>query len=152
MDLLKKLAATCATAMAASTPSAMAPLPALPGAAEIRCPATLSQLPLADSVPAGWIVRSAPGELELQRAAFYEGDPVGMGSLVPDSTHRAGSMETSTYTFASDDSTRFWIGCLYRDVTAVVTRQLPAGLRQCTTRTRLSRMGDPVALLSVRCD
>src|ERR1700712_2810364 len=89
--------------------------PTAPAGAVYRCPATLSQSPVADAVPQGWVLRSAPGEFALQRAAFYDGDPVGLGSLVPDATHRAGRTETSTWQFAGGDSARIWIGCLYRD-------------------------------------
>ena len=137
-------ACTALLAQAAATPAA-AP------SAEIRCPATLSQMAVTDGVPQGWLLRSVPGELALQRAAFYDGDPVGLGSLVPDATHRVGPTEISTWLFGSGDSARVWVGCLYRDATAVVARPLPAGLRQCTTRTRLTSLGDPSGLLSIVC-
>ncbi len=130
----------------AAAPSA----PALADGVDLRCPATLTHTPVAAAVPSGWQLRGVPGELSLQRAAFYDGDPVGLGALVPDTTHRVGSTETSTWVFGGD-STRVWIGCLYRDATSVVARQLPAGLRQCTTRTRLSALGDPTGLLAVEC-
>jgi hypothetical protein len=130
---------------------AAAPTPAANPGVDLHCPATLSQSPVADGMPPGWLLRSVPGELALQRAAFYDGDPVGLGSLVPDTTHRVGSTEISTWVFGGDDSAHVWIGCLYRDAAAVVARQLPTGLRQCTTRTRLTAMGDPSALLSVQC-
>ncbi|MEP6501947.1 MAG: STY0301 family protein [Betaproteobacteria bacterium] len=138
-----------ALSMSMSVVRAAAPSPA--AGVNLHCPATLSQAPVADGVPSGWLLRSVPGELALQRAAFYDGDPVGLGSLVPDATHRVGSTEISTWVFANDDSARVWIGCLYRDATAVVARQLPAGLRQCTTQTRLTAMGDPSGLISVQC-
>src|ERR1700712_3142278 len=89
--------------------------PTAPAGAVYRCPATLSQSPVADAVPPGWELRSAPGQFALQRAAFYDGDPVGLGSLVPDATRRVGGTELSTGVFAGDDSARVWLGCLYRD-------------------------------------
>jgi len=142
-----------ALSMSACLPPARAAAssPAAGAGVDLHCPATLAQAPVADGVPAGWLLRSVPGELALQRAAFYAGDPVGLGALVPDTTHRAGATETSTWVFGNGDSARVWIGCLYRDATAVVARQLPTGLRQCTTQTRLTAMGDPSGLLSVQC-
>jgi hypothetical protein len=148
--LVPRTLALCLALPLSFTRAAAPPLAASTGV-DLHCPATLSQAPLADGVPAGWQLRSVPGELALQRAAFYDGDPVGLGSLVPDTTHRIGSTEVSTWVFDGGGSASVWIGCLYRDATAVVARQLPAGLRECTTRTRLTTMGDPSGLLSVQC-
>jgi hypothetical protein len=131
----------------AAGPPSIAPA----SATELHCPATLAQMPVADDVPQGWIVHGTPRALRLQRAMFYDGDPVGLGTLAPDSTHRIGLTETSTWMFEAGDSAHVWIGCLYRDATAVVARQLPAGLQQCTTVTRLTTLGDPAEPLSVRC-
>jgi hypothetical protein len=121
------------------------------GGTDLHCPATLAQMPVANGVPPGWVVHGTPRELELQSAAFYDGDPVGLGSLAPDSTQRNGQTETSTWRFGAGDSTQVWIGCRYRDATAVVARPLPAGLHQCTTVMRLTALGDPAGQLSVRC-
>ena len=126
--------------------------PALAATTEIRCPATLAQAPVPQSVPSDWIVRGAPDERTLQRAAFYNGDPGGLGTLSPDSTQRSGTIETSTWNFSADATAPVWIGCLYRDGTAVVARPLPPNVRRCTTRTRVTAMGDPAGLLSVTCN
>jgi hypothetical protein len=122
-----------------------------PAATRFHCPARLVQQPVADGLPQGWIVHASAGELPLQRAAFYDGDPVGLGTLAPDSTRRSGLVETSTWRFAGDGSAGVWLGCHYRDATAIVARPLPAGLRQCTTVLRLTPMGDPSEPLSVEC-
>jgi hypothetical protein len=149
----RRLARALALALALSCPLAHAATPPAPvsGATELHCPATLAQVPVADNVPQGWVVHGTPGELRLQRAVFYDGDPVGLGMLAPDSTHRSGLTETSTWRFGAGDSGQVWIGCHYRDATAVVARPLPGGLRQCTTVTRLTPLGDPSEPLSVRC-
>lgn len=122
---------------------------------DLRCPSRLAQMTVADGVPPGWIVHAQPGEVQLQRAAFYDGDPVGLATLAPDATHRSGLTETSTWRFgagaAAGDSARVWLACLYRDATAVVARPLPAGLQQCTTVLRLTTMGEPMEPLSVAC-
>jgi hypothetical protein len=122
-----------------------------PTEADLRCPASLAQRSDARNVPPGWIVHDAPGEQPLQGAAFYQGDPVGLGSLAPDSTHRSGQTETSTWLFGADDSARVWIGCRYRDAPAIVARPLPAGLHQCTTTLRLTSLGDPSGPVAVQC-
>jgi hypothetical protein len=124
--------------------------PSPPGM-ELHCPATLAQAPIADGLPAGWVLHGAPAELRLQRAAFYDGDPVGLGTLAPDSTRRSGLTETSTWSFSPGDSGQVWLACLYRGATAVVARPLPVGLHQCTTVLRLTQMGDPSEPVSVRC-
>ena len=125
------------------------------GATDFRCPATLAQMPVADGMPPGWILHAQPGQWRLQRATFYDGDPVGLATLVPDATHRNGQTETSTWHFGADgvvrDSAKVWLACLYRDATAVVTRPLPAGLHQCTTVLRLTPLGDPLEPVSVAC-
>ena len=141
------------TALALLQAFAHAATPAAAAAAgtEFHCPATLAQMPVANDVPPGWVVHGTPRELRLQSAAFYDGDPVGLGSLAPDSTSRSGQTETSTWTFGVTDSTQVWIGCRYRDATAVVARPLPAGLHQCTTTLRLTALGDPTGPMSVRC-
>jgi hypothetical protein len=151
---MKPLLVAClATALALSCRLACAAAPApMPASdTELHCPTTLAQAPVADGVPAGWIVRGETGRLPLQRAAFYDGDPVGLGTLAPDTTRRSGLIETSTWSFAQGESAHVWLGCLYRDVTAVVARPLPSGLHQCTTVLRLTPLGDPSGPLSVRC-
>jgi len=132
---------------------AAAPSPAIAGEGdlELQCPATLAQAPVAERLPAGWVVHGAPGELPLQRAAFYDGDPVGLGTLAPDATQRSGLVETSTWHFDADASAHVWLGCLYRGATAVVARPLPSGLRQCAATLRLTSLGDPAGAMSVRC-
>jgi len=120
-------------------------------AVEIHCPARLSQMPVAAGVPPGWVVQGGSGELTLQRAIFYDGDPVGLGARVPDATHRNGQIETSTWQLGTGDSARVWIACLYRDATPVVARSLPTDLHQCTTTLRLNALGDPAGVLSVQC-
>jgi hypothetical protein len=134
-----------------SMASAAAPPIASSTGTELHCPATLAQVPVADGVPPGWVVHGPAAELRLQRAAFYDGDPVGLGSLAPESTHRSGLVETSTWSFAAGDSAQVWIACLYRDATAVVARPLPQGLHQCTTTLRLTALGDPSGALAIRC-
>jgi hypothetical protein len=134
-----------------SPASAAAPAITTPGGTELHCPATLAQMPVADGVPPGWVVHGPAGELRLQRATFYAGDPVGLGSLAPDSTHRSGLVETSTWSFPGGDSAQVWIACLYRDASAVVARPLPQGLHQCTTTLRLTAMGDPSGALAIQC-
>jgi hypothetical protein len=140
-------------ALALACPCTQAATPSIAASpeAELRCPPTLAQMPVANGVPPGWIVHGGPGELPLQGAAFYDGDPVGLGTLAPDATHRNGQTETSTWLFGGGDSAHVWIGCRYRDATAIVARPLPAGLHQCTTTLRLSPLGDPSGPLSVRC-
>ena len=130
---------------------AATPWPAAGGDLELQCPATLAQAPVAERVPAGWVVQGVPGELPLQRAAFYDGDPVGLAMRPPDATHRSGLVETSTWRFDTTDSAHVWLGCLYRGATAVVARPLPPGLQQCVARLRLTSLGDPAGSLSVRC-
>ena len=137
------LAAGLVRAAAAASPG--------PAGMELHCPATLAQAPVADGLPSGWVLHAAPDQLQLQRATFYDGDPVGLGTLAPDTTHRSGLTETSTWSFAPGDSGQVWLGCLYRGATAVVARPLPGGLHQCTTVLRLTSMGDPSETLSVRC-
>jgi hypothetical protein len=138
---------TAAAVLAATLPAA-----AIASATEIHCPATIAQAPAAHAVPEDWVVRGAPAELALQRAAFYDGDPGGLGSLTPESTRRAGSTETSTWEFTGERVAPIWIGCLYRDGTTVVARRLPENVRRCTTRLRVTAMGDPTDLLSVTCN
>jgi len=147
------LASTLAASLALLCGPARAAAPMSPAAAgtELQCPATLAQAPVADGLPTGWVVHGEPTELHLQRAAFYDGDPVGLGSLAPDTTRRSGLTETSTWSFATLDSAHVWLGCLYRGATAVVARPLPGGLQQCTTVLRLTPLGDPSEPLSVRC-
>ncbi len=118
---------------------------------DLHCPLHLAQMPVADGVPAGWIVHAQPGELRLQRATFYDGDPVGLATLPPDATHRSGLTETSTWHFGAGDSARVWLACLYRDATTVVARPLPPGLQQCTTVLRLTALGEPSEPVSVAC-
>ena len=145
-------------ALAHAPPSTRPPTPTPSTTSELRCPSTLAQSPVAEGVPPGWVLHAPPGQLRLQRAAFYDGDPVGLATLVPDTTHRNGLTETSTWHFEADgeapdarDSAQVWLACLYRDTTTIVARPLPPGLRQCTTVSRLTPLGDPSEAVSVDC-
>ena len=40
---------------------------------ELHCPATLAQAPVADGLPAGWVLHGAPAELRLDRAILEIG-------------------------------------------------------------------------------
>ena len=149
--LARMVALALALAVSQPVAHAAASVDAPAAAISFHCPASLVQQPVPDGLPQGWEVHGAPGELRLQRAAFYDGDPVGLHTLAPDTTHRSGLVETSTWSFASGDSAHVWLGCLYRDATAVVARPLPGGLHQCTTVLRLTALGDPSETLSVQC-
>jgi len=154
---MKSILVTCLAALPALPCGlALAAAPAAPpstldGDTQLHCPATLAQAPVPDGMPAGWVLHGETDRVPLQRAAFYDGDPVGLGALPPDATHRSGSTETSTWHFDGADSGRVWLGCLYRDARAVVARPLPSGLHQCTTMLRLTPLGDPAGALSVAC-
>jgi hypothetical protein len=148
---MKPLLVACCLAAALALPVRPACAAAPTTGTELHCPATLVQAPVTDDVPAGWVVHGETGRLPLQRAAFYDGDPVGLGALAPDTTRRSGLTETSTWRFDGTDSGRVWLGCLYRDASAVVARPLPGGLRQCTTTLRLTSLGDPAGQVSVSC-
>jgi hypothetical protein len=143
------VAAVPALACGAAHPATPASPPT--SGTELHCPAALVQAAVADGVPDGWVLHAERGRVPLQRAAFYDGDPVGLGTLAPDTTHRNGLIETSTWHFDTTDSGRVWLGCLYRDAAAVIARPLPSGLHQCTTTLRLTALGEPAEALSVRC-
>ena len=147
---MKILASSCLAA-ASIAAHATAASDTAPTAVEFHCPATLAQRPVADGVPPGWVVHGGSGEWMLQRAAFYDGDPIGLGTRVPDTTHRDGQVETSTWQLGTGDSARVWLACLYRDATPVVARPLPTGLHQCTTTLRLNALGEPAGVLAVQC-
>jgi hypothetical protein len=148
---MKPLLAACLTIASAALPCCLARATTPAPGTELHCPATLAQAPVLEGVPSGWVVHGEPGRLPLQRAAFYDGDPVGLGALAPDTTRRNGLVETSTWSFAPGDSARVWLGCLYRGATAVVARPLPGGLHQCTATLQLTSLGDPTGPVSVRC-
>ena len=73
---------------------------------DLRCPPTIPQVAVVDDLPQGWVVHGVSGELRLQSAAFYEGDPVGLGALAPESTHRSGQTEISLWRFGPGESAR----------------------------------------------
>ncbi|MBW8756220.1 MAG: hypothetical protein JF586_01290 [Burkholderiales bacterium] len=151
---MKPILAPClaaSLALVGSLAQAAASVPPASTGTELHCPATLAQAPVAEGLPSGWVLHGEPAELHVQRAAFYDGDPVGLGTLAPDTTRRNGLTETSTWSFAANDSEHVWLACLYGGATAVVARPLPGGLRQCTTVLRLTPLGDPSEPLSVRC-
>jgi hypothetical protein len=145
LPVLRIVAFLCALALAA--PRAVLAASAI----GFHCPGSLAQQAVVDRLPAGWSVHGPPAEERLQRIAFYDGDPAGLGALAPDATRRSGLVETSTWTFADGDSARVWLGCLYRDTAAVVARPLPGGLTQCTTVLRLTPLGDPSEAGAVQC-
>jgi hypothetical protein len=135
----------------APLPRAAVAVPTAGDSGSLQCPERLVQRPVAEALPPGWVAHAEAGGLPLERVGFYDGDPVGLGALAPDATHRDGLIETSTWSFEPGRSARVWLGCLYRGASAILARPLPSGLSRCTTVLRLTRLGDPSEAVSVQC-
>jgi hypothetical protein len=107
------------------------------------CPNTIRVEPQKLATPVmGWsVVAKAPGQHALKAIMFYDGEPKGGASLVPD----RGTKLQQTWDLLAQDRV-YWMTCQYTGTTVVLARALPTAVRECTLTfaPNLSVEGSPV--------
>lgn len=103
------------------------------GADELGCPARVSVSQQIGKVPSPWVASYAKAPLTLGGVTFYDGHPSEMASLVYDDEKTSGNTIVATWFFRADTSARgFWLSCRYNQTTAVLSRQIPRNITECS--------------------
>ncbi len=80
----------------------------------------------------GWNATSDPVPHHLKRVVLFDGPPQERASLVPDRETKTKLGNTAVWLLADKPPRSYYIGCYYSSTTVVLSRELPAGLTQCT--------------------
>jgi hypothetical protein len=107
---------------------------AAPAAAQtpFRCPDTVqvTEQPVA---PAGFSSEPGRAEHRFLQASFFEGAQSDRsGSLAPDSDQRRANVVSQVFNFPNPRTRPVYVLCRYRDTTATLLVDLPAGVTTCT--------------------
>lgn len=109
-------------------------LAAAPAAAQtgFRCPDSI-EVAGQPSAPAGFTAETGRSQHRFLQAGFFEGARSDRsGSLAPGSEQRRGNIVTQVFTFASARQRPVYVQCRYRDTTATLIGDIPAGITTCT--------------------
>ena len=99
-------------------------LPFAAVAAEIHCPASITETPTVSTEEKQWLVVATSGVRQLEHVGIYLGNPSEYGAQVPDATKTADKKETVTWRFLRSATDTFWIGCSYLGTTAMLFQKV----------------------------
>lgn len=99
------------------------------------CPARLSTQQSA-SVGDGWEANRSLESNRLSGVTFFDGPTVRQAQLIETTSRRRGATEVATWTFEGATAP-IYMACLYNGTDLIVSRVLPAGVKQCSVTTNL---------------
>ena len=122
-------------------------------AATPQCPPAIEvRQQLATQVP-GWTSIDDDSPHRLANITFYDGKPEEHVSLVPDTSHKSGDRETSTWRFREQADRRLWMACGYGGTSISLAHELPVETHACTVVYNLRRRVDGLPVIeSVSCN
>lgn len=120
-------------------------------AAEIHCPASVTETPTVSTEEKQWIVVAIPGERNLERVGIYLGNPSEYGAQVPDSTKTVKKKETVTWRLTRSETDTFWVGCSYVGTTAMLFQKVDAKATTCVASYDLLPSGRRQRLSAMVC-
>ena len=107
------------------------PKPAVQRGVEILCPPTINVEQRATTVPEGWEAGRSAAATRLATVTFFDGPPDERVSLKHDREEKQKREWVGIWTLPPS-ARGYWIACGYDNTTAVLSRQLPAGVATCT--------------------
>lgn len=120
-------------------------------AAEIHCPASITETPTVSTEEKQWIVVAIPGERHLERVGIYLGNPSESGAQVPDSTKTIKKKETVTWRLTRSETDTFWVGCSYGGTTAMLFQKVDTSVAACVASYDLLPSGRRQRLSAMIC-
>ncbi|WP_442681597.1 STY0301 family protein [Sphingomonas sp. ASY06-1R] len=110
----------------------------------LTCPAHLSTTQSAPAVPNWESYRSTKGR-QLNSFGFYDGPVAGDAELAPSDGTKRDKIKTSIYSFEGHLQP-IHFACRYRGTDIILSRPLPARIRQCSIRSNATqaRISDSV--------
>lgn len=117
-----------------------------------QCPSTIDvRQQLTTEVP-GWISIADDSPHRLANITFYDGKPEEHVSLVPETSHKSGDRETSTWKFQPQADRRVWMSCSYGATSILIAHELPVETHACTVVYNLRQRVDGLPVIeSVSC-
>lgn len=117
------------------------------------CPAQLSSVEVANEAYPNWelLIDQGKPSRQLDTVIVFDGNPSGMGALVPDQSSSQGTSMRSTWVLA-DPQTEYWMACIYRNSRAMLARRLPTLLKSCTLTNKVQKDGRVGSVVSFACD
>lgn len=97
----------------------------------LACPARLVTNQSASAAPGWEVQRSSKSNGRLSRAGFYSGPVIENAQLRPNGGGRRGRITANVHNFTGDSTIYF--GCFYQGTDVVLSKALPAHIRQCTS-------------------
>lgn len=101
---------------------------------ELKCPEQIRTEQKIGVTTANWTATPGAGSGAINNLAaiqFFDGPPSDMASLAPDQTLELVQKSVAIWKFAPRTASGIWIACDYFLTTVILTRKLPAGIRQC---------------------
>lgn len=97
----------------------------------LACPVRLVTNQSASASPGWEVQRSSKSNGRLSHAGFYSGPVVDDAQLRPNGGGKRGRITTNVHNFTGDGTIYF--GCFYQGTDMVLSKALPAHIRQCTS-------------------
>jgi hypothetical protein len=119
---------------------------------ELSCPATIDVSEQATPV-AGWEAEnSAAAKQKFERVSIYNGQPGGKEfDLAPDDQKNDHGRITQVWHLEGYRDMNLFLRCRYRNTQAVLYRNIPAGLKNCTFIFIIDKSGKITETLSFAC-
>src|SRR5262245_52091693 len=109
---------------------AVAALATAPSPSLVDCPRTLAVEQKPVETPEGWSAADDGSPHRLDQVTFFDGPPADLASLVYDDEATAEKEWTGIWHFEPNPR-GFWIACAYSGTSVVLSRRLPAEVKEC---------------------
>ncbi len=120
-------------------------------AAEFKCPESAPVSQTIQAAPEGWQAVASSATVRLDRVSFYFQHPKEDGSLVPDSTKKIAGEARDLWNFPRKPGDEYWLACVYRNTTMMLTQKLDAKISSCEVRYSLMPSGERLAVKAILC-
>jgi hypothetical protein len=121
-------------------------------AQDVVCPESVVVRQELNQPVAGWEAFADDVLLRLSFVTFYDGPPKDRASLVNNSSHKQGALETAIWEFKSDGDRHIWLACSYAATTIALVRELPSNVTSCAvTYNQRERVGGMPAVEKIAC-
>lgn len=97
-------------------------------AEQIVCPEEIKVAQNAVEIPAGWKATNKPTRYPFTNVSFSEGQPEERIILAPDLEVKY----KATWRFDEKSKDGYWISCEYGSTSVVMSKMLPAKIKECT--------------------
>ena len=101
-------------------------------AQQTYCPESVSVTQSVEKTPDGWTATQDKLPTALATVTFFSGPPEQEASLVYDRWSNRNGLAFAVWHFPAKATPPIWISCRYSYTQVILSKQLPAGVSQCT--------------------